>query len=71
MVRPELAMADLEAETATPLPRRETLTCYVGCVNVTNIVGVNLALAVNAATIGSQANALALQYLASVQMHMP
>jgi hypothetical protein len=34
-------------------------------------VGVNLALAVNAATIGSQANALALQYLASVQMHMP
>ncbi|HSF36103.1 MAG TPA: hypothetical protein VLA70_08315 [Nocardioides sp.] len=71
MVRPELALADLDAETATPLPRRETLTCYVGCVNVTNVVGVNLALAVNAATIGSQANALALQYLASVQMHMP
>ncbi|MGF9757697.1 hypothetical protein AAII07_21105 [Microvirga sp. 0TCS3.31] len=71
MVRPELALADLDAETATPLPRRETLSCYVGCVNVTNVVGVNLALAVNAATIGSQANALALQYLASVQMHMP
>ena len=71
MVRPELAMADLDAETATPLPRRETLSCYVGCVNVTNVVGVNLALAVNAATIGSQANALAVQYLASVQMHMP
>nr|WP_300048054.1 hypothetical protein [uncultured Nocardioides sp.] len=71
MVRPQLAMAELEAETATPLPRRETLSCYVGCVNVTNVVGVNLALAVNAATIGSQANALALQYLASVQMHMP
>jgi hypothetical protein len=64
-------MAELDAETATPLPRRETLSCYVGCVNVTNVVGVNLALAVNAATIGSQANALALQYLASVQMHMP
>ncbi|WP_457184630.1 hypothetical protein [Nocardioides sp. P5_E3] len=71
MVRPQLAMAELDAETATPLPRRETLSCYVGCVNVTNVVGVNLALAVNAATIGSQANALALQYLASVQMHMP
>ncbi|MCY4728350.1 hypothetical protein NYO98_18865 [Nocardioides sp. STR2] len=71
MVRPVLAMAELDAETATPLPRRETLSCYVGCVNVTNVVGVNLALAVNAATIGSQANALALQYLASVQMHMP
>jgi hypothetical protein len=71
MVRPELALADLDAETATPLPRRETLSCYVGCVNVTNVVGVNLALAVNAATISSQANALALQYLASVQMHLP
>ena len=70
MVRPELALADLDAETATPLPRRETLSCYVGCVNVTNVVGVNLALAVNAATINSQANALALQYLASVQTHM-
>ena len=69
--RPDLVMADLDAETATPLPRRETLSCQFACVNVTNIVGVNLALAVNAATIGSQANALALQYLASVQMHMP
>jgi hypothetical protein len=71
MVRPEIAMADLDAETATPLPRRETLSCQFAGVNVTNVVGVNLALAVNAATIGSQANALALQYLASVQMHMP
>ena len=61
-------MAELDAETATPLPRRETLTCYIGCVNVTNVVGVNLALAVNAATINSQAEALAMQYLASVQM---
>ena len=68
MVRPQLAMAELDAETATPLPRRETLSCYVGCVNVTNVVGVNLALAVNAATINSQADAMALQYLASVQM---
>ena len=69
--RPELAMADLDAETATPLPRRETLSCQFACVNVTNVVGVNLALAVNAATIDSQANALAMQYLASVQMQMP
>ena len=69
--RPELVMADLDAETATPLPRRETLSCQFACVNITNVVGVNLALAVNAAPINSQANALALQYLASVQMHMP
>jgi hypothetical protein len=46
------------------------LSCQFACVNVTNIVGVNLALAVNAATINSQAEALALQYLATVQTHM-
>jgi hypothetical protein len=70
MVRPEIVMAELDAETATPLPRRETLSCQFACINVTNVVGVNLALAVNAATINSQANALAMQYLASVQTHM-
>jgi mannose/fructose-specific phosphotransferase system component IIA len=32
------------------------------------VAGVNLALAINAATINSQANALAMQYLAGVQM---
>jgi hypothetical protein len=69
--RPEVALAELEAETATPLPRRETLSCQFACVNVTNVVGVNLALAVNAATINSQAQALALQYLAATQVHLP
>jgi hypothetical protein len=68
--RPEIVMADLDAETATPLPRRETLSCQFACINVTNIVGVNIALAVNAATINSQAQALAMQYLASTQ-HLP
>ena len=66
--RPELVMADLDAETATPLPRRETLSCQFACVNVSNVVGVNLALAINAATINSQADAMALQYLTSVQL---
>lgn len=66
--RPELVMADLAAETATPLPRRETLSCQFACVNITNVVGVNLALAVNAATINSQADAMAMQYLASAQV---
>lgn len=70
MVRPEIVMAELDAQTATPLPRRETLSCQFACINVTNVVGVNLALAVNAATINSQANALAMQYLATVQTHM-
>lgn len=68
MLRPEISMPDLDAETAVALPRRETLSCQFACVNVTNVVGINLAIAVNAATINSQANALAMQYLASVQM---
>lgn len=68
MVRPQLDFADLEAETAVALPRRETLSCQFACINVTNVVGVNLAIAVNAATINSEANALAMQYLTSVQM---
>jgi hypothetical protein len=61
-------MADLDAETATPLPRRETLSCQFACVDISNVVGVNLALAINAATINSQADAMALQYLTSVQL---
>jgi hypothetical protein len=67
--RPEVSMADLDAQTAVPLPRRETLSCQFACVNVANVVGVNLAIAVNAATINSQANALAMQYLTSVQLN--
>jgi hypothetical protein len=66
--RPEIAQSELDAEAAVALPPRETLSCQLGCVNVTNVVGVNLAIAVNAATIGSQAEALALQYLASAQV---
>jgi hypothetical protein len=64
--RPDLTTADLDAETAVALPRKETLSCQFACVNVANVVGVNLAISVNAATINSQANALAMQYLASV-----
>lgn len=68
MSRPVIGLAELDVQVAVPLPRRETLSCQFACVNVTNVVGVNLALAVNAATINSSANALAMQYLASVQM---
>ena len=66
--RPALTTADLDAEAAVPLPRRETLSCQFACVNVANVIGVNLAISVNAATINSQANALAMQYLSSVTM---
>ena len=44
------------------LPRRETL-CLFACTNVVNVVGVNIAIAVNAASINASANALAMQYL--------
>ncbi|HEY2878490.1 hypothetical protein [Nocardioides sp.] len=57
---------DLDAATAQLLPERETLSCYVGCVNVTNVVGVNLAIAVNAASINASANAMAAQYLSGI-----
>jgi hypothetical protein len=66
--RPALTVADLDAEVAVALPIRETLSCQFACVNVVNVVGVNLAISVNAATMNSQANALAMQYLAAVQM---
>ncbi|MGN6754029.1 MAG: hypothetical protein ACTHJJ_15910 [Intrasporangium sp.] len=56
--------AELAKQTATLLPSRDTL-CSFGCVNVTvaPVVGVNLAFAINAATINSHATALASQYL--------
>jgi hypothetical protein len=68
MFRPLVTTADLDAEVAVALPRRETLSCQFACVNVANVIGVNIAISVNAATIQSQANAMAIQYLASVQM---
>lgn len=68
MPRPQMTIDELEAQAAVPLPRRETLSCQFACVNVNNVIGVNLAIAINAATINSQANALAMQYLASVHV---
>jgi hypothetical protein len=65
--RPVIGFDELDAQDAQILPSRETL-CYVGCVNVTNVVGVNVAVAVNAATINSQANALAMQYVTSTSL---
>jgi hypothetical protein len=66
--RPVIGFDELRSQDAQLLPRRETL-CYFGCVNVSNVVGVNISIAVNAATINSQANALAMQYLVSAQHH--
>ena len=68
MSRPVIGLAELDVQVAVPLPRRETLSCQFACLNLTNVVGVNLAIAVNAATINSQANAIAMQWLASTQI---
>ena len=57
--------AELDAQSTQLLPRRDTL-CYVGCVNVNTIVGVNLAFAINAATVNTTANAIAAQYLVAL-----
>lgn len=58
-----IRVTELDEEVAALLPRRDTL-CAVGCVDVTTIVGVNFALAVNAASTNVTANAVASQYLA-------
>lgn len=63
--RPVIELEELESQSAQLLPAKETL-CVFACVNVSPVVGVNLAIAINAASIGTQANAVAMQYLASV-----
>ncbi len=60
---PVLGLDEVDAQAVELLPRRETL--YLS-VNVSPVIGVNVALAVNAASIGASANALAAQQLASL-----
>jgi hypothetical protein len=55
-----ISKAELLATDAELVPERETLAL----VNLANLVSVNIALAVNAATINSQANAWAGQLVA-------
>ena len=52
-----ISVTELEATTVELLPARETLAF----INVANVTAVNLAIAVNAATIGSAAYASAKQ----------
>ncbi|WP_136609366.1 hypothetical protein [Sinomonas albida] len=56
--------ADVAAEHAELLPQRDTLLFDI---NVAPVIAVNLAIAVNAATIGSTANATALQIVGVLQ----
>lgn len=61
-----LCRDDLDLETVELLPNRETLFLDFNF-NIAPVIGVNLAFAVNAATIGSIANAGAWQNLVSLQ----
>lgn len=54
---------ELDRQPIEPLPARETLWS----INVTNVIGVNIALAINAASINASASAIAGQQLAAVQ----
>lgn len=51
-------LADISGEHAELLPLRDTLALNI---NVAPIVAINMAFAINAATIGSNATAIALQ----------
>ncbi|GAB3281112.1 hypothetical protein GCM10027449_22240 [Sinomonas notoginsengisoli] len=59
-----LAPAEIAEESAELLPQRDTMLFDI---NVAPIVAVNLAIAVNAATIGSVANAQAVQVIGAFQ----
>lgn len=58
-----LTFAELDEQQLEMLPSRDTMAL----INITNIIGVNLAIAVNAASINASANATAMQYLGSWQ----
>jgi hypothetical protein len=53
----DLSTAELHGQHAAILPEREAL----GLFNIANVTGVNLSIAVNAASFGSTANAIAAQ----------
>lgn len=63
---PVVSADEIVGQMAAMLPRRETL-CYFACTNVVNVVGINIAIAVNAASINASANAMALQYIGAAQ----
>jgi len=56
---------ELDGQQIELLPARQTMALIN--VNVAPVIGVNLAFAINAATINSSAHAVAVQYLTAVQ----
>jgi hypothetical protein len=57
-------LAEIDDHVVELLPHRAALS---GLVNITTVVPINLAIAVNAATIGSNATAYALQGVVAVR----
>jgi hypothetical protein len=57
-----LTIADLDGECIELLPDRDTL-CQWTTINVTNVIGINLAIAINAASFQADAGALANQVI--------
>jgi hypothetical protein len=58
-----ISRAEVASQSAELLPAREALAL----INITNITAVNVAIAVNAATVGSTAAANAMQHIAVFQ----
>jgi hypothetical protein len=58
-----VSLAELDEQNVELLPVRNTLAL----INITNVIGVNIALAINAASINASASATATQVLGSFQ----
>ena len=58
-----VSLAELNEQNVEMLPVRNTLAL----INITNVIGVNIALAINAASINASASATATQVLGSFQ----
>lgn len=63
-----ITLAELAGQEAELLPERDTLFAGFN-INVAPVVAVNLAFAINAATINSTATANAGQWISAVQLH--
>jgi hypothetical protein len=58
-----VSLAELDEQNVEMLPVRNTMAL----INITNVIGVNIALAINAASINASASATATQALGSFQ----
>jgi hypothetical protein len=62
----ELSVAELDAQPLDLLPAKETMWALFN-VNVAPVVGVNISMAINAASIGATASSVAGQQITALQ----